>query len=201
MITFMSDILCITNRKLCKEDFLIRIEKIAKAHPKAIILREKDLSEDNYKTLAKSVLQICKDYNTPCILHTFVKTAKAINCKSIHLPLPVLRTLSKSDKDFFINLGASCHSVEDATEAEKMGCTYITAGHIFDTDCKKGIPGRGVDFLKEVCKAVSMPVYALGGINAKNIVKVKAAGAKGACVMSGAMICEDAHEFLTAFKE
>jgi thiamine-phosphate pyrophosphorylase len=42
----MSDIVCITNRKLCKEEFLERIEEIAKAKPFGIILREKDLSDD-----------------------------------------------------------------------------------------------------------------------------------------------------------
>ena len=97
-------------------------------------------------------------------------------------------------------LGASCHSVEDAVLAEKLGCTYITAGHIFDTDCKKGLPGRGLDFLKNVCAGVSVPVYAIGGISPANISKVRETGAAGACVMSGLMVCEDPEDYLQEFK-
>ena len=48
----MSDLICITNRKLCSNNFLDQIEMIASAHPKAIVLREKDLSEKEYEQLA-----------------------------------------------------------------------------------------------------------------------------------------------------
>lgn len=201
MITSMSDILCVTNRKLCAEDFLVRIEKIASAHPKGIILREKNMTEEEYKRLADSVMKICDKYGTTCILHSFVNVARELNCKSIHLPLHILGTLSSDDKAIFTSLGASCHSVEDAIEAEKSGCTYITAGHIFETDCKKGLPGRGIDFLKSVCESVSVPVYGIGGINAENMDEVRKTGAKGACVMSGGMICNEVQNYLAAFKE
>ncbi|MBP3700615.1 MAG: thiamine phosphate synthase, partial [Lachnospiraceae bacterium] len=81
-------------------------------------------------------------------------------------------------------------------ETEGMGCTYIIAGHIFDTDCKKGSPGRGLDFLRQVTRAVSIPVYAIGGIAPENISLIRTSGAAGACVMRGAMVCEDPAEYL-----
>ena len=56
----MSDLICITNRKLCSNNFLDQIEMIASAHPKAIVLREKDLSEKEYEQLARQVMQICQ---------------------------------------------------------------------------------------------------------------------------------------------
>ncbi len=201
MITSMFDILCVTNRKLCTEDFLDRIEKIASARPKAIILREKDLNEEEYKKFACDVIEICDEYGVLCILHSFVNVAKELNCKSIHLPLHILRTMSASDKAKFANIGASCHSIEEAIEAESLGCTYITAGNVFDTDCKKGLPGRGTVFLKIVCKSVPIPVYGIGGISAENIDQVRNTGAKGACIMSGAMICDDVRSYLNSFKE
>ena len=68
-------------------------------------------------------------------------------------------------QQFFKVIGTSVHSVEDAIKAEQLGATYMTAGHIFATDCKKGLPPRGLDFLKNVCDAVEIPVYAIGGIN------------------------------------
>lgn len=190
MIISMYDILCVTNRKLCNIDFLTRIEQIAASHPAGIILREKDLAEADYALLAEKVLNICRKHNTPCILHSFYRTALRLDCRRIHLPLTILRTLTGEDKAAFESIGASCHSIEEALLAVQLGCTYIIAGHIFETDCKKGLPGRGIPFLKELCTCVPVPVYAIGGITSANIASVREAGAAGACIMSGLMICE-----------
>lgn len=195
----MSDILCVTNRHLCQENFLERIAKIVSTHPVGIILREKDLSEKEYRELAEKVLKICRKYEILCILHSFANVAKELNCTALHLPLPVLRSLVAEEKNSFTILGASCHSVEEALEAEKLGCTYITAGHVFETDCKKGLPGRGLDFLKNVCENVSIPVYGIGGIAPDNMEEIRKAKAAGACVMSSIMNCEDVQKYLAAF--
>lgn len=197
----MSDILCVTNRALCKGDFLERIESLARAHPAGILLREKDLAEEDYRMLAGDVMEICKRNHVLCILHNFVNVAKELNCPALHLPLHVLRTMSENEKAEFSILGASCHSPADAVLAERLGCTYITAGHIFDTDCKKGMPGRGLEFLRNVCESVSIPVYAIGGINAANIAGIRRNKAAGACIMSGTMVCEDIEAYLLALEE
>lgn len=181
-------------------EFLYRIEQLARCHPAGIILREKDLPEAEYEDLARQVLQICKRFGTPCILHGFPDAALALCADAVHLPLGTLRGLPSGKKDRFRMLGASCHSVEEAREAQDLGCTYITAGHIFTTDCKAGLPGRGTIFLREVCESVRLPVFAIGGIRAENISGVRAAGAAGACVMSGCMCCEDAAAYLSGFE-
>ena len=190
-----------TNRLLCKDDFLERIDRLAKAQPKGMILREKDLSASDYKSLAEAVLEICEKYCIPCILHSFADVAEELGAKALHLPLPVLRELPKSKRSGFTVLGASCHSIEEAGEAQQLGCTYITAGHVFDTDCKKGLPGRGPHFLKQVCESVTLPVYAIGGISEENAAQAINAGARGVCVMSGAMTCDDPQEYMAKFKE
>ena len=195
----MSEIVCVTNRTLCEENFLTRLERIAACHPEGIILREKDLSLHKYKELAAQVMELCARYEVPCILHSFVDTALELRAAAIHLPLHLLRELSPEQKAQFHTIGASCHSTEDAVEAQALGCTYITAGHVFETDCKKDLPGRGLDFLKAVCGSVSIPVYAIGGISSGNIMAVRGAGAAGACVMSGLMRCEDPETYLASF--
>lgn len=193
----MSDILCVTNRSLCSGDFLQHLEKIAAAKPAGIVLREKDLSEAEYKELARQVLLICREHQVPCILHSFVGAAMELCGDAIHLPLPILRTMTDDQKASFRTIGASCHSVEEALEAQRLGCTYLTAGHIFETDCKKGLPGRGLDFLNRVCQQVSIPVYAIGGISSSNLGAVRRAGAQGACIMSGLMQCENVSAYFT----
>lgn len=199
MIMCMSEILCVTNRTLCREDFLTRLERIAACHPAGIILREKDLSPGEYKALAAQVMGLCTRYEVPCILHSFVDAALELHADALHLPLHILREMTPERKAQFRTIGASCHSVEEAMEAQRLGCTYITAGHVFETDCKKDLPGRGIAFLKIVCESVSLPVYAIGGISVENMHSVRSAGAKGACVMSGLMRCEDPETYLALF--
>lgn len=196
----MSDILCVTNRKLCREDFLTRIKRIAACHPAGIILREKDMKPEEYKELAAAVMEICEQHGVKCILHSFTDVAISLQADAIHLPLHLLRELSQEQKAHFNILGASCHSVEDALEAQVLGCTYITAGHVFETDCKKGLPGRGLKFLRNVYAAVNIPVYGIGGIDADNIALVRDAGASGACLMSSLMVIEDAAGLLKAME-
>ncbi len=192
----MSDIICVTNRKLCGGDFLAQIEKVAAARPKALILREKDMSPEEYGQLAGRVMEICRRYGIPCILHSFTDIAIELGADAVHLPLPKLLELPDEMKSRFRRIGASCHSVSDAVSAEKAGAAYITAGHIFATDCKKGLPPRGLDFLREVCGSVSVPVYAIGGISPQNISEVLACGAAGGCIMSGLMRCQDPLAYL-----
>ena len=189
-------ILCVTNRSLCDGDFWVRFERIAAAHPGGMILREKELSAEAYKAMAEQALCICKKHRIPCILHSFADVAIELGADAIHLPLPRLRELNEQEKRRFKSIGTSCHSLEEALEAERLGCTYMTVGHIFETDCKKGLPGRGVDLLEKICESVLAPVYAIGGIGKENVMKVKQAGAQGACIMSGFMQCEDVETYL-----
>ncbi|MBR6069180.1 MAG: thiamine phosphate synthase [Ruminococcus sp.] len=196
----MYNIICVTNRRLC-EDFPSQLRKIAEAKPKAVILREKDITPQEYRTLAESAMQICAEHGVPCVLHSFTDVAAELGAEAIHLPLHILAELTAEEKAFFRIIGASCHSVADALKAQELGAAYITAGHVFATDCKRGLPPRGLDFLREVCSAVSIPVYAIGGISAENYGSVLAAGAAGACVMSGLMICPEPSGYLREFAD
>ncbi len=196
----MSDILCVTDRSLCEGEFLTRIEQIAKAGVKGIILRDKKSDEASYKELASSVLEICKTYHVPCILHSFKNVAAELCAEGLHMPLTLLRNMTEEEKRKFSLLGASCHSVEEAVEAERLGCTYLVAGHVFETDCKAGLPGRGTEFLENVCRKVKLPVYGIGGINSKNYRKIKQTGATGCCIMSGLMRCADVRGCMEEFE-
>lgn len=181
--------LAVTNRRLCEDDFLTRIWYLASTDIEGIILREKDLPEGEYEALAREVLAICRRQDKCCILHSYPAVARRLGCKKIHLPLPLLLASREKQEDlaYFDCIGSSVHSVEEAVAVWKAGASYLTAGHIFDTDCKKGLPGRGLPFLSAVCKSVSLPVYAIGGITPENMPEIRAAGAAGGCMMSLAM--------------
>ena len=196
MIICMFKIICVTDRKSCREDFLTRIEKIASAKPDRIIFRDKDCKDSDYVKMAFKILDISDKYNVPCSMYFHPDIFS-----NIHMTMPMLQHIRLKDMNFINLKGASVHSVEEAVEAEKMGVDYVTAGHIFATSCKPDLAPRGLDFLREVCESVKIPVYAIGGINPQNISQVARAGAGGACIMSGFMTCENPAEYIKQLRK
>lgn len=188
------NIICVTQRRLCS-DFLYQLEQIAKAHPRQIILREKAMMPNDYEALLLQCRKICDSYKVPLFAHTFMDAARHTGIKKIHLPLPQLKALGHRPDGFEI-VGTSIHAPEEALMATALGADYVTAGHIYATDCKRGLPGRGLDFLREVCRLSTLPVYAIGGITPENMPAIMAAGAAGGCMMSSLMTAEDPAEYL-----
>lgn len=181
----------ITNRHLVQGDFLKQLEKVTKLHPHALILREKDLTDDAYESLAKKVFDLCKREDITFFLHTKIEIARKIGCQNIHLSIPVLKGLSETEKkaltEDFCEISISCHSMEDVEIAMAGGATQIILGTIFETECKKGVLGKGVEFVREICEKCPLPVYAIGGMNLQRLPLVIDAGAAGCCMMSGFM--------------
>lgn len=196
MIMSMCKIICITNRSLVKGEFYAQLEKVAKAKIDAMILREKDLPEAEYEKLAREVRVLCEKQEIPLILHTYAEIAKRTGIKKIHLPYQSLLSMTEKNKGEFDEIGASIHAIEEAVEAERSGATYLTAGHIFATDCKPGLEPRGLEFLQKVCHAVKIPVYAIGGITPQNAALCCRAGAAGVCMMSSLMQEEEPDRYL-----
>jgi len=182
--------IAVTNRHLVLENdtdgaYLKQLTYVASLHPKAMVLREKDLTEEKYEELAKVVIKLCEKAETTLILHRFPEVVHHLGYDKLHLPLEMLKTIGRPEG--LTLLGTSIHSVEDAKEAGRLGADYVFAGNIYETECKAGLAGRGLAFLKEVCDNTCLPVYAIGGMTPDRLPGVLEAGAKGACMMSGFM--------------
>lgn len=194
-------LIAVTNRRLCtnRQDFLQRIRILSETLDPgdAILLREKDLSPPQYRVLAEECAAICKQGNPRLILHSFPEAAPPLGLREVHLPLP----LFKHQKPENLVCSTSVHSVEEGVLAEQLGASFVIAGHIFPTDCKKGVPARGLPFLQSVCAAVSLPVFAIGGITPQVVTAVLEAGAAGVCVMSGLMTCADLPAAIAKLKQ
>lgn len=201
----LGNIVVITNRNICykynggkspEQAIISQIRELCKHNPKFIVLREKDLPENEYKSLFLDVLKICEASEVKLLLHNYIDIALELGYRNIHMPLWKLDELSKDDhindfhrfiKDNFDTVGVSIHNKDELELAMELGATYVTAGHIFATDCKKGLPPKGVDFLKEMCDLSKVPVYAIGGISFDNMGQVIKQGALGGCMMSSLM--------------
>ncbi|MDO4515117.1 MAG: thiamine phosphate synthase [Lachnospiraceae bacterium] len=199
--------ICITNRVLLTgttifnagicEQILERLTLIGKKRlADAVILREKDLSVEEYQMLAKKSAKVCKAYDLPLILHHFHEAEDFFEKPlPLHLSMEEFRAYKAHPAQLervaepgvtvnSLEIGVSTHTVEEAMEAERLGASYITASHIFPTECKKGLAPRGLEYLRKVCSAVHIPVYALGGIHPHNAGQCIEAGSAGVCMMS-----------------
>ena len=194
----------ISNRKLCKNENLERqIEKIFLAYEKKIILkkfeivsltlREKDLDKNEYLNLVEKIYPICKKYKINLILHQKydLNLDEKYMIKGLHLSYEIFKSLNKNIREGLIKkykrIGVSIHSLEEAREVENLGASYIVAGHIFETDCKKGLEPRGLKFVEELSSILTIPIFAIGGIDEKNSQSVIDSGAFSVCMMSSLM--------------
>lgn len=165
----------VTNRHLCK-DFWVALERALAQKPYAVVLREKDLSRDEYISLAFKVNALCENHGVMFIPHTF----EVPGVFRLHLPFHLA---SKEYAENF-HLSLSIHSVEEAQKAQALGANFVVAGHIFETKSKPELKPRGLDFLYAVCKSVDIPVFAIGGISSENAQSCMDVGAAGVCKMS-----------------
>ena len=189
----------VTNRKLCKEDFLVRIEKIAALQPQAIILREKDLKEEEYEPLARACSHICQRAGCTLVLNSFIDTALRLKIPHIQVSMSQYMKREAELSGVLQHVGVSVHSEQETIQLSGKRIHHIIAGHIYATDCKKGIPGRGISFLKRVCQRSSVPVWGIGGIGPENYRQVLEVGAADFCVMSSAMTAESVSDFFMQF--
>ena len=194
----------ISNRKLCENENLEKqIKKIFSAYEKKIILknfdivaltlREKDLDKNEYLKLIEKIYPICKRYGINLILHQNydLNLDDKYNIEGIHLSYSIFKSLNQNIKAELIKkykrIGVSIHSLDEAKEVESLGASYVVAGHIFETDCKKGLEPRGLKFIKDLSSALSIPIFAIGGIDEKNSQSVINNGAFSICMMSTLM--------------
>ena len=194
----------ISNRKLCENENLEKqIKKIFSAYEKKIILknfdivaltlREKDLNKNEYLKLIEKIYPICQKYKINLILHQNydLNLDEKYDIEGIHLSYSIFKSLNQNIKAELIKkykrIGVSIHSLDEAKEVESLGASYVVAGHIFETDCKKGLEPRGLKFIKDLSSALSIPIFAIGGIDEKNSQSVINNGAFSICMMSTLM--------------
>lgn len=180
-----------SGRKDPLEAFLKQLERLFSLDLKAVVLREKDLSPEEYLRLAEKVKAAAGE-SPRCrlILHQYPEAAEKLGIDAVHLPLKMLRELRETCPERlsgFRVIGTSVHSAEDARIALQCGAAYLFAGNIYETTCKPGLEGRGLAWLREVAEAVPVPVYGIGGITPERMKEILETGAAGGCMMSGSM--------------
>ncbi len=175
-----------------EEEFLYRVEEALKGGATLLQLREKNKSTREYIQLAEKVHTITKRYNVPLIIDDRVDVALAMDAEGVHvgaedMPVATARKLMGSNKI----VGATAKTVAWAKEAYEQSADYLGVGAIYPTTTKVKTVLTSTDMLRDICKAVPIPVNAIGGLNKDNIDILAGIPIAGICVVSAIMKAKD----------
>ena len=158
-------------------------------------MREKGLTNDtvqDYLEEARSLRALTERYKVPLIIDDNIKLALLCGADGVHvgqndMDAAQARALLGPDKI----LGVTAKTVEQALKAQEQGADYLGSGAVFGTSTKADALPMTMERLGEICRSVSIPVVAIGGICLENIGKLKGSRAAGAAVVSGIFGAED----------
>lgn len=185
----------ITDRKCIGSKGLeYSVEQALSGGATIVQLRDKDVDFDTLCMEADSLLKICQKYNAPLIINDNVDVVLKTGADGVHLgqsdmELVKAREILGSDKI----IGGSARTVELAKKAEKSGANYIGSGAVFGTQTKADAKFLGTEKFAEICKNVTIPVVAIGGVNEVSIPQLNGTGASGVAVVSAIFGADDVY--------
>lgn len=165
-------------------------------------LREKTLSEEEFLEEAKKIKGLCKKYRVPFIINDKVEIAIACDADGVHVGQNDMKAENVREKlgpDKII--GVSARTVEQALLAQEQGADYIGSGACFATSTKQDANVIDHEELKRICKAVDIPVVAIGGISEENALELGGSGVDGIAVVSAIFAKENIKEAAEKLRE
>jgi thiamine-phosphate pyrophosphorylase len=169
-----------------------QVEAALKGGATFVQLREKKLDEAHFLEEAVQIKELCKRYHVPFVINDNVKIALAMDADGVHvgqsdMEAGDVRARLGADKI----IGVSAHNVEEALLAQQRGADYLGVGAVFPTGSKDDAAVMSHETLKAICKAVSIPVVAIGGIGAHNVMELSGSGVCGIAVISAIFAQKD----------
>jgi thiamine-phosphate pyrophosphorylase len=167
-------------------------EQAIRGGAKVIQLRDKDRNVREFLNSAIELRVICVEHNVLFIVNDSLEVALASEADGLHvgqddLPVDIARRLLPIDKI----LGCSARNLDEAKKAKSEGADYLGIGAIYTTTSKDIAEAIGPDTLREIRRALDLPLVAIGGINQTNLKAVMKAGADAAAVISAVMGADD----------
>ncbi len=175
-----------------EQEFLDRVRSALRGGVSLIQLREKERSTREYIDLAHKVGALAQEFGVPLIIDDRIDVALASGVQGVHLgqsDMPIKTARKILGEDFII--GATAKTVEQALEAFEQGADYLGVGAIYPTTTKVKTVLTSTQMLDKICRAVPIPVNAIGGLNKDNIDVLKGIGISGICAVSAIMKADD----------
>jgi len=194
----------VTDRGLARGRSTLEIVRAAVDGGATVVqLREKDCSTREFIEQALAIKDFLKDRAVPLIINDRLDVAQAVKADGVHLgqtDMP-LKVAKKILGDSMI-IGISAESLQDAVEAEKGGADYLGVSPIYATPTKTdtALP-LGLEGLREIRKAVRIPLVGIGGLNRDNAAEVIRNGADGVAVVSAIVAADDPQKAADALRQ
>ncbi|MFA9464903.1 MAG: thiamine phosphate synthase [Velocimicrobium sp.] len=185
------------DNKLCDQ-----VEKALKGGVSFVQLREKEQEEELLLEEAKEMKALCKRYNVPFIINDNVDMALQINADGVHVgqeDMSALKVRQRMGEDKI--LGVSVQTVKQAIRAEEEGADYLGVGAVFPTNSKVDATDVNYETLQAICKAVTIPVIAIGGISKDNVLELSESGICGVAVISALFAQKDIEQAAAHLRE
>ena len=147
-------------------------------------LREKELSEQLFLSEAQEIKKLCRRYNIPLIINDNVAIAKQVDADGVHIGTSDMQlTCAREILGPNAIIGASVHNVTEALAAQTAGADYLCCGAVFGSTTKKHASALPFSELCAICRAVLIPVVAIGGIHTDNLPQLSGSGIAGPAVI------------------
>lgn len=162
-----------------------QVEEALKGGATMVQLREKNIKEDEFLEEAVKLNGLCKKYNVPLIINDNVDIAIKSGAAGVHvgqddMQAGQVRKLLGEDKI----IGVTAKTVKQAVLAQKNGADYLGVGAVFHSPSKTEAVEITHAMLKDICRAVDIPVAAIGGISRDNVCQLSGSGISGIAVIS-----------------
>ena len=169
-----------------------QVEAALKGGATCVQLREKELDGAAFLEEAKVLTALCRRYGMPLIINDNVEVALASGADGVHVGQEDLTVeqVRRMAGDRLI-VGVSAHSVEQALAAQAGGADYLGVGAVFATATKSDAHVLPRETLAEICRAVDIPVVAIGGIGEDNLLQLAGTGVDGAALVSAIFSAPD----------
>lgn len=176
----------ITDRTWATQDnFLEQVEEVLAGGATILQLREKNLSFDEFLKEAKEVKHLCQKYGVPLIINDNLTLAQEVKADGIHVGIndESVSSLRRKTGSSFI-IGATAKTLKQALQSELEGASYLGVGAVYPSQTKKEALPVTKEELLAICKGVSLPVVAIGGLQKEHIAELAPLGIKGCAFVS-----------------
>lgn len=162
-----------------------QVEESLKGGATMIQLREKHLDHEHFLKEAKEIKELCRKYQVPFLINDDVDLAVEVDADGVHVGQHDMEA-GEVRKKIGPNriLGVSAQTVEQVLLAQQAGADYLGVGAVFPTGTKDDADAVSIQTLGEICRAVSIPVVAIGGIGQHNVMQLAGSGICGIAVVS-----------------
>lgn len=193
----------VTDRALAGErDFEDLVGRAIRGGCTLVQLREKEASSGEFYERALRLKKVTDYFHVPLIIDDRIDIMLAVDAAGVHLgqsdlPAEAARQIIGPDKI----LGVSARTVENAEKAESDGADYLGVGAVYPTTTKGDAEKVSREELEKICSTVSIPVVAIGGLNARNIPSLEGSGISGVAVVSAIMAQDRPEEAARLLKD